>query len=220
MSSAYSAPIHVGDGPVDEVAFQAQASRGAYWNGARMLIAITAMVFGAVAFAYFYLRSLDSLGMWRPAGQVPPRLLGTEIMVFMVASALLFFGSTHRLRTRPDSGVDWRVGTTVALLLGAVAAGLQIWQLTRLGFFPGSSGYAGVFVASAPVFILWVVGGLYWMETLLARSIRLPGVLQPVDTERPAREVTAFQSSLDGCLLFTNFLAIISVVLYVLFYVL
>ena len=51
--------------------------------------------------------------------------------------------------------------------------GLQIWQLTDLPFFPGSSGYASCFIAWAAMNIALVLRGTYWLETILAREIRL-----------------------------------------------
>ena len=58
-------------------------------------------------------------------------------------------------------------------VLGGFVIGLQVWQLTELPFFPGSSGYASCFVAWAGMNIALVLVGVYWLETLLAREIRL-----------------------------------------------
>ena len=55
---------------------------------------------------------------------------------------------------------------------GLVATGLQIWQLTQLPFFPGSSGYASCFIGWAVMNIIMLLAGTYWMETTLARSLR------------------------------------------------
>jgi len=56
---------------------------------------------------------------------------------------------------------------------GLVAIGLQVWQLTQLPFYPGSSGYASCFIGWAALNIALLLGGVYWLETLLARWLRL-----------------------------------------------
>lgn len=214
----HAMPVPAGDQPVDEAAFAEYAARGAHWNGARLLLGITAMAFGGCIFAYFYLRSVDSLDMWRLVGQRPPPLLGAVATACAVAGAVIFTSMSRSLRRRADAGNDWRVGALTSLLLMVAAAGLQIWELTRLSFYPGSSGFASVFVATTPLLIVWLLGAAYWIETLLARSIRLPGVLVPSATEGPLREGSAFRSSLDACVYLLGVLAILSLLFYVLFY--
>ena len=50
-------------------------------------------------------------------------------------------------RFRTNQTLDWQVAGWTAVLGGLLAVGLQIWQLTELPFFPGSSGYASCFIA-------------------------------------------------------------------------
>ena len=45
--------------------------------------------------------------------------------------------------------------------------------MTELPFFPGSSGYASCFIGWAVMNIAVVLAGTYWIETILAREIRL-----------------------------------------------
>ena len=69
--------------------------------------------------------------------------------------------------------MDWQVAGWTAVLGGLLAVGLQVWQLTALPFFPGSSGYASCFIGWAAMNIALLLVGTYWIETILAREIRL-----------------------------------------------
>ena len=104
-------------------------------------------------------------------GITAPTAAGAAIFAFTVACALLAASSataasgagSPRLGGR---GLDRRARR-------AVAVGLQVWQLTQLPFFPGSSGYASCFIGWASMNIALVLSGIYWLETLLARELRL-----------------------------------------------
>ncbi len=133
-------------------------------------------------------------------------------------SALTSSYATRRLRRVADAN-DWLVGSGAAMLLGVLGVGLQIWEMSRLPFQPGRSGYASVFVGWQPVMILALLGGLYWLETLIARAMRVRRVLRPLAISARDTDVTMFRGSLDGFVLYWNFLALTEVVIFVLFYV-
>ena len=88
-----------------------------------------------------------------------------------VAAALLVQFGERRFRN--NETLDWQVAGWTAVLGGLLVIGLQIWQLTQLPFFPGSSGYASCFIAWGAMNIALVLSGTYWIETILAREIRL-----------------------------------------------
>jgi hypothetical protein len=52
-------------------------------------------------------------------------------------------------RFRAGVSLDWEVAGWTAVLGGLVVIALQVWQLTDLPFFPGSSGYASCFIGWA-----------------------------------------------------------------------
>ena len=106
----------------------------------------------------------------RGASRLPPRV-GAAIFAITVASALLVNFGDRRFRN--DETLDWQVAGWLAVCGGLLVIGLQIWQLTELPFFPGSSGYASCFIGWAVMNIALVLGGTYWIETILAREIRL-----------------------------------------------
>ena len=73
-----------------------------------------------------------------------------------------------------------------AVLGGLLVIALQVWELTDLPFFPGSSGYASCFIGWAALNIALMLSGIYWIETLLARQVRLQRAL-PRTGVRPSR---------------------------------
>ena len=77
-------------------------------------------------------------------------------------------------RFRDNETLDWQVagldsGRSAASSPSASRSGSS----RELPFFPGSSGYASCFIAWAAMNIALLLGGTYWIETILAREIRL-----------------------------------------------
>jgi hypothetical protein len=103
-----------------------------------------------------------------------------------------------------------------------VAVGLQIWQLTDLPFYPGSSGYASCFVGWAAMNIAVLLVAAYWLETLLAREIRLRrAVAEDGGTPRSALPAARlFRANLNGCTYFWGFVGVVAAFFWVLFYLL
>jgi heme/copper-type cytochrome/quinol oxidase subunit 3 len=205
---------------VDEEQYYHDANLGAIWSASRTLIAVVSTLFGGLVFSYFYLRSLNSHGLWDPNGIKASPLLGTIIMVFVIASAVIIQVVNRRLRM--GITIDWQVGALVALLLGVLAGAFQIWILTRLNFMPGSSGYAGIYVASGPVYAAVVLLSMYWLETLIARSIRSRKAAAQDGGIGVSNQPRAenFRASLDGFTVFWTYFAVLSIVVWYLLYVL
>ena len=204
---------------VDEAQLYHEAALGANWWGARVAIAMTITLFGGIMFAYFYLRSLNSHGLWDPHGQTASTLLGSEILALVLLSAILVnFGGS---RLRKGSTIDWQVASIAALAMGLFAAGFQIWELTRLNFYPGAFGYAGVYVAFGPVYAAVLIGAMYWLETLIARAMRSKAELASDGGVGVSRLPKAenFMSNLEGFTYYWNAMALMSILLFVLFYV-
>jgi hypothetical protein len=204
----------------EEIAFELRAQEGALWTGGRLLIGIWAFAFAALAFAYFYLRSANNEDLWRPRGITAPTSTGAAIFAVTVASALLsIYGNA---RFRKDAALDWEVAGWTAVLGAFIAIGLQIWQLTQLPFFPGSSGYASCFIGWAVMNIVLLLSGAYWLETLLAREIRLRRAVA-ADGGAPRSTLPAarlFRANLESCNYYWGFIAVVATLFWVLFYVL
>jgi heme/copper-type cytochrome/quinol oxidase subunit 3 len=202
----------------EEVEFELRASEGAMWTGTRLLIGIVAFGFASLAFAYFYLRSADNQNLWRPGHVTASIGLGTAIfIVTLAAGALLSFG---QFRLRQGSRIDWVVAGWVTVGAGLVAVLLQIWELIKLPFYPGSSGYSSCFIAWAVMNISLLLGSVYWIETLLARSIRLHRALVSEAGHTAALPPERmFMANAAGCALFWQFAAVVSAFFWLLFYI-
>lgn len=138
--------------------------------GAQLWASATAFFFFAFVFAYFYLRSLNQAHLWHPHNVKAPVGMGTVTMLLVVASAAVAWAAARRLQGG-DEGA-WRTGGLAALVLGVGAVVAQIVEWSSVGFGPTDGGYASVFVGWTSLFMLFLVGTLYWLETLVATSFR------------------------------------------------
>jgi hypothetical protein len=92
--------------------------------------------------------------------------------------------------------------------------------LTRLSFYPGSSGYASCFIAWAVMNIAVVLVSTYWIETLLTRSIRLHRALAEEGARGAALPAERlFRANADGCALFWMFVSLVALLFWLFFYV-
>ena len=214
---AYEAPTLI-ETP-EEIEYEMRSAEGAMWTAGRLVIGIGAFFFASLAFAYFYLRSTNSENLWRPDDITAPTAIGAAVFAFVVAGALLNWYGTMRLR-RGDT-LDWEVSAWIAILGGIVALGLQVWELTQLPFFPGSSGYASCFIGWAVMNVALLLVGLYWLETLLARWLRLRRAVVedggPVRSSMPVARL--FRANLEACWYFWAFMALVELFFWLLFYV-
>ncbi len=203
----------------EEASFYHETALNAAWVGARLTLGALTFGFGAFVFAYFYLRSLNSHGMWHPPGFKDPQpWAGAVIMGLIVVSALVQQGGLMRIKAGGKTA--WLAAAAAALLLGLGAVSLQVWQLLNLPFFPGSAGFASVFVATMPVFLVVVFGAMIWLEILIMRCRAIPQIslVEQPPTYAEAFAVQRFQASLSAFTLVWTYLAAIAILLWVLFY--
>ena len=203
----------------DEIAYELRAAEASLWTGSRLAIGIAAFAFASLAFAYFYLRSLNSENLWRPHGTTAPTGTGAAVMAFTLAAAVMYVFASRRLRQ--GISVHWQVAGWTAVLSGLLAVGLQIWQLTDLHFFPGTSGYSSCFIGWASLNIAVLLGGTYWIETLLARSLRLSRALaqEGGSAGSPLPAARLLRANVEGAGYFWAFIALVAVLFWLLFYV-
>jgi heme/copper-type cytochrome/quinol oxidase subunit 3 len=139
-------------------------------SASHLLVGATAFFFVAFVFAYFYLRALNSAGLWRPHRVNPSFTLGTLVAVAVVGSAVLVrlaFADQQANRRAP-----WRLKAAFALAFAVAAIVLQIAEWATQGFGPTDGGYASVYVGWTGLYALFVLMVVYWLETLLATAIR------------------------------------------------
>jgi heme/copper-type cytochrome/quinol oxidase subunit 3 len=203
----------------EEAAFYHEAGLNASWTGARLALGALSFLFGAFVFAFFYLKSLNSHHLWYPAGFPGPKMwLGALIMALVVVSALLQTLVLQRIKAG-HKGI-WMQGATVALVLGLAAVALEIYQLGSLSFWPGSSGFASVFVGYYPVFLAVAFCVMVWLEMLLVRCRQIPEIafVEQPPTYAEAFAVQRFQASLSAFTITWNYLAVVAFIAWVLFY--
>lgn len=207
------------DRATEEAGFYHESALNGAWTGSRLAIGGLSFLFGAFVFTYFYLRSLDSGGRWMgSAWRQPSTIEGTVIMLLVLTSAGVHYASLQQIKAG-RKGV-WQIGATIALLLGVAAVVMQIIQLLFLNFWPGSSGYASVFVGFYPVFLVILLGAMFWLETLLMRSRHIPAIffVEQPPTYTDAFTVQRFQANLSAFSVIWNFLALMAILFWVLFY--
>ncbi len=199
-------------------------------SAGHLLASATAFFFLAFVFAYFYLRSLNNAGLWHPKHVDPSQTLGALVMVAGVLTAVLVrWGLVdHRAERRSV----WRVKGAVALAFGIAAVVLQIVEWTTVGFGPADGGYASVFFGWTGFYVVFLVGALFWLETVLATSIRYRGWARGErtvaagdaagDPERPGEDirdpVSLVRAGLDALSFYWSFLAGVGVLAWILLY--
>lgn len=203
-----------------ELAYELRSAEGATWTAGKLLVGIGAFFYVGLGFAYFYLRSANDLGLWRPHGVTAPVGLGAAVFAIVVASAAVNVYGTMRLRK--GMSTDWEVAGWSAVVGLLLATALQIFELTRLGFAPGSSGYASLFIAWAGMNIGSILVSAYWLETLLARTARLRhGIAQdggPSNSPQPAARL--LRANLESGTYFLGFIGLVNLLFWLFFYVL
>jgi heme/copper-type cytochrome/quinol oxidase subunit 3 len=193
-----------------------------------LLAGATAFFFLAFLFAYFYLRSLNNGGMWKPKGIDASVGWGTAVVACYVLSAVLVrVALTDHRALRRDR---WRVKGLAALLVGVVGLVLQAIAWTQQGFGPADGGYASVYFGWTAFLFLFVLGTLIWLEMSLATSIRYrkvetgapaPGEASG-DPHRTAHDISdplsLVRAELVGLSFYWSFLAGIAVVTWIVLY--
>jgi heme/copper-type cytochrome/quinol oxidase subunit 3 len=159
--------------------------------GARLFASAMAFVFMSFVFAYFYLKAVDSNGMWRPAHVSPPQGYGVAILLCILASTAAF--ELARRGLRAGSGSAAVIG--LALALSVVAVVLQLIEyLGGMGFGADGGGYASVFYGWTVLFLAFWLGAVYSVETMLATALRGAREAQaagaPVEHLRPSADAT------------------------------
>ena len=135
----------------------------------------------------------------------------------MVSAIVQYVGLT---RIKAGAKSAWQGAALVALLLGLVAVALEIVQLLSLPFQPGSSGFSSVFTGFYPVMLVSWLAAMIWLEILIMRARSLPAIsfVEQPPTYAEAFAVQRFQSSLSAFTLIWNFMAIVTIFFFILFY--
>jgi len=180
--------------------------------GTRLFVSATAFVFMAFVFAFFYLKAVNSNGLWRPPHTNPTQAYGIATFVCVLATAGVFEFARRGLAT---NGGGWVAALAVSLALGIAVVVLCVLQILGSKFSAyNGGGYASVFYGWISMFTLFWLGAVYWVETLLATGIRRLPVPEQPDTD----PVLLLRPAASGCAVFLGAMAVVGLVLYVLLY--
>jgi heme/copper-type cytochrome/quinol oxidase subunit 3 len=202
----------------EEAIFYHEAALNSSWTGVRLAVGALSFLFGAFIFAFFYLRSLNSHHLWYTASTQPNMGNGVLVMALVVVSAVVHTLALQRIKAGHKAA--WQSGGIVALALGLAAIAVQIWQLADLSFWPGASGFASVFVGFWPVFLTIAFCVMAWLEILLMRCRQIPQIsfVEQPPTYAEAFALQRFQASLSAFTVTWNYMAIVALVAWILFY--
>jgi len=203
----------------EEREYELRAHIGAIWSGGRLFIGMYTFLLASLAFAYFYLRSSNNALLWRPNHVTAPTAFGWTIYTLMVLMA--FMASFGQVRLRRGSVSEWQVAGWTGVAAGLLALFFQCYEFNALPFNPGSSGYASTFFGYAVMNIISIVIVTYWLETTLARSLRMRRELggeNPELSMHPSAQ--SFRANVASMTYFLGFIALASTLLFAMFYLL
>ena len=204
----------------EEKAFYHEAGLNAMWTGTRLAIGALSFLFGSFLFAYFYLASSNGHGKWLPHSTTPPRAWwGVLIMALIVIGAAVQTAGLQKIKAGHRQ--PWLKSALVALAFGLVAVALQVAELLNLPFQPGQSGFASVFVGFYPVALVSWLWAMIWLEILIMRARAIPEIhfVEQPPTYDETQTVQRFQASLSGFTTLWNYLAVVTFIFWLLFYV-
>jgi heme/copper-type cytochrome/quinol oxidase subunit 3 len=196
--------------------------------GARLMAGATTFFFLAFLFAYFYLRSIDQNGFWKPSAALlkeqkefhvslnPDQALGAAFIVCLVLSVAVTILAGRLMK---QSSRSWVRAATAGLVFGLAAIALQCVEFTAQHFGPTDGAYASVFCAWMALYLIAVLCTMYWLETQVAtelRARRTPAA-GGGDIEDPDRLIAP---GLDAAVFYWAFLGAIGVVSYITLYLL
>jgi heme/copper-type cytochrome/quinol oxidase subunit 3 len=181
--------------------------------GARLLASATAFLFISFLFAFFYLRTVNSNGLWRPKGVAPVQSWGIAVLVLMILSAVVFDASRRVIVG--GSEARWRTGGLVAIGLGVLVVVAQGLEYATISFKTWQGGWAAVFWGWTVVQLLFWLGALYWMETLIAQAIRRP----PASPREGMAGLELLRPSADAAQVFLYTMATTEIIAYILLYI-
>jgi heme/copper-type cytochrome/quinol oxidase subunit 3 len=207
-------------GPSDtpeEREYEMRAHISSIWTGGRLFIGIYTFMLASLVFSYFYLRSSNNGLLWRPDHITAPRPYGLLVFGFSLTTSILaYFG---RQRLVKGSFSDFSVAAWSGVGTGLLALLIQILELSHLGFFPGSSGYASCFVGFAVMNIGTLAISAYWLETTVARGMRIRREVSGDNPEFSSQpRARAFRADVAAMAYFQVFVALTGALLFAMFY--
>jgi len=201
----------------EELEYELRGAIGSIWSGSRLFIGMYTFLLASLAFAYFYLRAANNGLLWRPHNVTAPTYYGWTIWILSAITAILVLYGQRRLKS--GNGLDFQVAGWVGVACGVGAIAAQIWEFTAVPFYPGSSGYASTFIGWSVINIISLVGATYWLETTLARALRMRSVTGDSTHELSASpSARLFRANVSAMTYFWVFVALSGFLFLAMFY--
>jgi len=181
--------------------------------GSRLFASGVAFLFISFLFAFFYLRAVNSNGLWRPKGVEPVQIWGIAVLLFMILSAVAFDYARRVLVGAAEP--QWRTWSIVALVCGILVVVFQGIDYAAITFKTDQGGWASVFWGWTVVQLLFWLGAVYWMETLVAQTIRRP----PASPREGTAGTDLLRPSADAAIVYLYTMVTVAVISYVLLYI-
>ncbi|HET8990058.1 MAG TPA: hypothetical protein VFN59_03040 [Acidimicrobiales bacterium] len=218
MTDTYKDSLTAPNETPEEREYEFRAHIGAIWTGGRLAIGMATFLYASEAFAYFYLRTSNNSNLWRLPGQLAPLYYGWTVLICLLLMAGLANYGHRRLKKGYTN--DFQVAGWTGVAAGVIALFFQIWELVVLPFYPGSSGYASTFIGFVVMNIMTIVFATYWMETTVTRALRLRkelgGTNPELSSAYPAR---SFRANVSSMSYYMGFVALVSIMFFLMFYV-
>ncbi len=197
--------------------------------GVQLWASATVFFFFVFLFAYFYLRELNEHNLWRPKHVDPSLTLGTlSLAAVVVAAVLARLGLADHLAGRLER---WRMLGVASIIALLIAVGLQVAEWATQGFGPTNGAYASVYLGWTGLFALFLIGLAYWLETIVATSVRyrktggeLPAGAAAGDPHRGEHDIadalSLLEPELESASFYASFLAGLGIVSWIVLYLL
>ena len=128
----------------------------------RLLVAADAFLFLGFVLAYLYLRALDDNGMSNPPGQNPSGTMGLAVLVLVCVTAALVQVGAGRLASAGAAASAPRRGRARCRSRCDRAGRVAGVPARLLASHAGALG--SVFVGFIAVYLVHLLGGLYWLD--------------------------------------------------------
>ncbi len=180
--------------------------------GSRLMASGTAFVFISFLFAFFYLRAVNSNGLWRPKGVGPVQSWGIAVLVLTILTA----GAFDLARRQLVGGTEprWRSGSITALVSAVLVVVAQGIEYATITFKTDQGGWAAVFWGLTLVQLLFWLGAVYWIETMVAQTLRRPAA----SAQEGTGGTELLRPSADSCIVYLYTMVTVAIIAYVLLY--
>lgn len=154
--------------PSSKVTVSPAGQRSSAWYGTLFLIATEAALFVYLLFSYFFLAS-QAPAAWPPSGAPDITRAGLNTLVLLASSATAWWGQRGIER---GSNPRLIVGLALTIVLGALFAGVQMWEWAHKPFSASTNAYGSLYYTITGLHIAHVVVGLVMLGFVIIWAAR------------------------------------------------